>query len=117
MRVGPSVNYRISWVYRRQHLPVKVVRKKDGWRLIQEADGTQGWVVARFLSTDRTAIVQGGDAAPIHERADEASHLRWRAEPGVIGQLGTCSAGWCEFDTQGRKGWVPEARLWGAGEP
>jgi SH3-like domain-containing protein len=35
MRVGPSEAYPIEWVYRRQGLPVKVVRVMQGWRLVE----------------------------------------------------------------------------------
>ena len=50
MRVGPSADYKIAWVYRRKGLPVKVVRVLDGWRLIEDPDGTKGWVASRRLS-------------------------------------------------------------------
>lgn len=49
------------------------------------------------------------------DRAD--APLRWRLEPGVTGKLDDCEAGWCKFDVNGRKGYVREDRLWGAGEP
>ena len=39
MRVGPSEAYPIAWVYRRQGLPVKVLRVREGWRLVQDPDG------------------------------------------------------------------------------
>jgi len=117
MRVGPSEDYRIDWVYRRAQLPVKVLRIKEGWRLIQDPDGAQGWVVARLLNPVRSALVVGKGLAPIRAAPDESSRLLWNAEPGVVGRLGDCDDGWCQFDTGGRKGWIREARLWGAGEP
>jgi SH3-like domain-containing protein len=43
--------------------------------------------------------------------------LRWNLEPGVVGKLGDCEAGWCELSVGPRKGWVEQKRLWGAGEP
>ena len=117
LRVGPSVNYRIAWVYRREHLPLKVVRKKDGWRLVQDPAGEQGWVVARFLSRDRTAIVKGAKAVPMRDQPDETARLNWKVSPGVVGRLGSCEAGWCRFDVNGRKGWVRQDVLWGTGDP
>ena len=59
MRVGPSQDYRIEWVYKRKGLPMKVVRVMEGWRLVQDPDGAQGWVVARLLNPQRSAIVVG----------------------------------------------------------
>ena len=117
MRVGPSADYRIDWVYKRKGLPVKVIRLKDGWRLIQDPDGAQGWVVARLLTPERTAIVTGDGLTEMRAEASATAQLRWKVEPGVSGKLLECDAGWCRLDVNGRRGWVPADRLWGAGEP
>lgn len=117
MRVGPGEDYRILWVYRRLHLPLKVVRLKEGWRLVEDPDGARGWVLARFLTRDRGAIVKGEGLADMREKADAGSQLKWRLEPGVTGKLGECSDGWCLFDVEGRVGYARAERLWGAGEP
>jgi SH3-like domain-containing protein len=117
MRVGPSENYPIDWVYKRRNLPVKVVRLMQGWRLVRDPEGTQGWVVARLLSPERSAIVIGEGLAAMHEEPSGTSELRWKVEPGVVGMLGECEEGWCLFDVEGRKGWIEQERLWGAGEP
>ena len=118
MRVGPSEDYQIEWVYRRTGLPVKVVRLKEGWRLVRDPDGAQGWIVARLLNPARTALVTGKGLAAIRDAPADNGKLLWNAEPGVVGKLGSCETGWCEFDPGGgRKGWVKQARLWGAGTP
>lgn len=114
MRVGPSREYRIDWVYKRQGLPVKVIRVVDGWRLIQDMDGTQGWVVSSLLSPNRGGMVTGEELAAIRDAPADNGKLKWNAEPGVVGKLGECEAGWCEFDVDGRAGWVRQKRLWGA---
>jgi SH3-like domain-containing protein len=117
MRVGPGEDYRINWVYRRLQLPLKVIRLKEGWRLVRDPDGAEGWVLARFLSRQRGAIVSGKGLAEIHEQPSAASRLKWRVEPGVVGKLGDCTDGWCRIDASGHVGYVEQARLWGAGEP
>lgn len=117
MRVGPSEEYKIEWVYERQRLPVKVIRVREGWRLIRDPDGAQGWVVARLLNPERTALVVGEGLAPMRDASSENARLLWNLEPGVIGKLGKCSQDWCQLDVEGHKGWVRQSRLWGAGEP
>jgi len=117
MRVGPSEEYRILWVYKRKQLPMKVIRLKEGWRLVEDPDGARGWMLARFLSRERGAIVRGRGLADMRSGAGRASRLLWRLQPGVTGGLGECVAGWCEFDVGGSKGWVERHRLWGAGNP
>lgn len=117
MRVGPSADYRIDWVYKRKGLPVKVVRVREGWRLIEDPEGTQGWVVARLLSPERSGIVIGEGLLAIRAAPVSSAKLKWNAEPGVVGMLGNCESGWCHFDVEGRAGWVEQDRLWGPGEP
>lgn len=117
MRVGPGEDYRINWVYRRPHLPVKVLRMMEGWRLVQDPDGARGWMLARFLSRERGAIVKGKDLAEMREAGEEGSRLLWKLQPGVVGKLGDCKTAWCKFEVAGHVGYVREARVWGAGVP
>jgi SH3-like domain-containing protein len=117
MRVGPSENYPVDWVYKRKGLPLKVVRVMQGWRLVVDPDGTQGWVFAALLSPERAALVIGDSLAPIRAEPSRTAELRWNAEPGVVGKLGDCESGWCEIDIGGRSGWIEAGRIWGDGDP
>ena len=117
MRVGPSESYPVAWVYHRAGLPVKVVRLYQGWRLVRDQDGAEGWIVARLLNPLRSAVVTGKGLAPMRIDGDPAAALRWNLEPGVVGKLRDCDSGWCEIDVQGHKGWVEQKRLWGAADP
>ncbi|HVR89569.1 MAG TPA: SH3 domain-containing protein [Novosphingobium sp.] len=117
MRVGPGEDYKISWVYHRQQLPLKVLRLKESWRLVQDHEGTQGWMMSRFLTRERHAVVVGNGPAEMRQKSAPDAQLLWRVAPGVVGKLGDCSGGWCGFEITGRFGFVPQDRLWGAGEP
>ncbi len=116
MRVGPSQEYKIDWVYKRKGLPVKVVRVRDSWRLVQDHEGTQGWVASSQLNPNLGAIVVGDGLADLREEPATNSAMRWRAEPGVVGALVECRESFCEIDVDGRRGWVAMDRLWGVGE-
>jgi SH3-like domain-containing protein len=113
MRVGPSREYPVDWIYRRKGLPVKVLRVREGWRLVRDAEGSQGWVAASQLTPDRSVLVVGDDLVGLHAAPEPASALRWRAEPGVVARFLRCRESWCEIDIEGRTGWVLAARLWG----
>jgi SH3-like domain-containing protein len=117
MRVGPGEDYRILWVYKRPLLPLKVLRIKEGWRLVRDPDGAQGWVLARFLSRKATAYIQGKEPAEMRETGNREAKLLWRLAPGVVGELGECASDWCEMTVGPHKGFVPQNRLWGAGAP
>lgn len=117
MRVGPGEDYRIVWVYHRPQLPVKVLRMKEGWRLVEDPDGATGWMLGRFLTRRRGAIVTGAELADMRERPEAPARLNWRLRPGVVGLLGPCDAGWCQLEVDRRRGYVRQERLWGPGEP
>lgn len=117
MRVGPGEEYRVTFRYRREDLPLKVLRVMEGWRLVQDPDGSRGWMLARFLKRDRGAIVKGTQLAEMREAPDGSGRVLWRIEPGVSGRLGDCAQGWCRFEIAGRAGFVRQDVLWGAGKP
>ena len=115
MRVGPARDYKIAWVYKRKLLPLKVIRRHEGWRLVEDPDGARGWVLARFLSRKQTAIVRG---APTEMRERPGGgRTMWRAQPGVVGRVGNCESGWCKFDVAARSAWIDAAAIWGEGKP
>ena len=117
MRVGPSADYRIEWVYKRKGLPVKVVRLREGWRLIEDSDGAQGWVVSRLLTPERGALVIGDGVAAMRAEPRSSGALKWKVESGAVGLLGQCEQGWCEVTIAGHKGWINSGRLWGDEAP
>lgn len=116
MRVGPGREYRINWVYVRRGLPMKVLRVMGPWRLVQDPDGARGWMLQQFLTRNRTGMVKGG-TAEIREDAEGRGRLLWRAASGVVGKIGDCENGWCDFDVDGRKGYVEARKVWGAEAP
>jgi SH3-like domain-containing protein len=114
MRVGPSNEYPIEWVYKRKGLPVKVVRVREGWRLVEDPEGAQGWIASSQLNPERSVMIAGRGLVEIRAEPSGAAALKWRAQPGVVAALLRCQAQWCEVDATGRKGWVARDRLWGA---
>ncbi len=116
MRVGPGRDYRISWTYTRKGVPLKALRVIDAWRLVEDKDGARGWILQQFLNRERAGIVTGSITG-LRANKDGSGRVLWRVEPGVIGKLGECGAGWCAFDIDGRKGYIRAASVWGAEKP
>lgn len=116
MRKGPSPDLPAIWEYRREDLPVKVLKRYQTWRKIEDPDGTIGWMAARLLSAQRTGYVVGKIRA-MHVDPNNGSPVAWRAAPGVIGRLSDCADGWCYFDVKGHRGYIRADHVWGGGEP
>lgn len=113
MRVGPSLDYPSSWVYRRRDLPVRVVQVHGNWRKVADESGTEGWMHVRLLSDTPTAMVTAGEGR-MYRKTGGGGGLAFRAQKGVVGRLSECSRGWCLFDVGGRRGYIEVASLWGA---
>ena len=116
MRTGPGKNYPGIWLYKRRDLPIRVVKTYPNWRLIEDPDGTRGWMLVTLLSDRRTAIVRPGEARPIHERPDPSSRVAYLAEHGVVGRIDRCGNGWCRIKIGTRQGHVRVGDIWGVGE-
>ncbi|PTQ12363.1 hypothetical protein CLG96_07485 [Sphingomonas oleivorans] len=112
MRTGPGGNFPAVWRYRRADLPIRVLQVHQSWRRIESPDGVQGWMAVALLSARRTAIVTG-EIRPMLARPEEGAKIVWRAEPGVVGRIDQCAAGWCRFDVRGKAGYIRTAHIWG----
>ncbi len=116
MRTGPGRNYPGTWLYKRRDLPVRVVKTYPNWRMIEDPDGTRGWMLVTLLSDQRTAIVKPGEPRPIHVEPSQSSRVRYRAEPGVVGRIEQCRGGWCHVTVGKREGYIRTSEIWGVGE-
>ena len=110
---GPGRNYPNVWLYQRRDLPVRVVKKYQNWRLIQDPDGAQGWMLVTFLSDRRTAMVKQGQPRPVRVGPYDSAKVAYNAEPGVVGRISKCSTGWCRIDIGNRRGYVSMSDIWG----
>lgn len=57
MRVGPSQEYPVKWLYTAPGLPVEIIEEYGNWRQIRDCDGASGWMHRSLLSGRRTAII------------------------------------------------------------
>ena len=115
VRTGPGRNYPGTWLYKRRDLPVRVVKIYQSWRLIEDPDGTRGWMLVTLLSDRRTALVKPGQPRAIHEKRDRASRVAYLAEPSVVGRIEDCDGRWCRFAVGKRAGWIAQDEIYGVG--
>ncbi|MEO6226079.1 MAG: SH3 domain-containing protein [Sphingomicrobium sp.] len=114
-RKGPSKTYPGVWLYQRRDLPVRVIKKYENWRLIQDPDGAQGWMLVTLLSDRRTALIKAGTSRPVYAKADTNARVRYQAEPGVVGRVSKCRDGWCRIEIGKRNGFVRTDDIFGVG--
>src|SRR4051794_35081166 len=115
-RTGPGKNYPGVWLYQRRDLPVRVVKKYENWRLIQDPDGAQGWMLVTLLSDRRTAIVKPGDPRAVRVGPYDSAKPRYLAEHGNVGRIRKAREGWCRIELGPREGYIRVWDIWGVSE-
>ncbi len=115
IRTGPGRNYPGTWLYKRRDLPVRVLKIYQSWRLIEDPDGTRGWMLVTLLSDRRTALVKADQPHPLYEKRDATSRVAYLVEPGVVGRIEECDGSWCKFAVGRREGWIAQDKIYGVG--
>lgn len=116
MRIGPSLDHRISWVFVKPGVPVEVVQEFEVWRRIRDADGQEGWVHKVMLSYKRKAIVApwaGEKYFPLHKKPLSESRETAKLQSGVYSDIESCRDEWCQVSGNNYSGWVRKNNLWG----
>lgn len=116
MRVGPSFDHKIKWVYHREGLPMLVIAQYDIWRRVQDSEGTVGWIESSMLSAARTVVVVGKENAPLRDATRTDAHISAYIQPGVIARVQSCKLHFCEIVTAGAVGWINKKYIWGVDE-
>lgn len=116
MRVGPSFDHRISWVFVKSGVPVEVIQEFEVWRLVRDSGDQEGWVHKSLLSSNRVAIVAPWSKdvyvdmrkAPLRNAAKTAI-----LQSGVYAEIVNCEDSWCQLEGTNYEGWVQAAELYG----
>ena len=114
VRRGPGGDYPLLYQYRRRGLPLEIVAEYGQWRQVRDHEGAEGWMHARLLRGNRSALVrQAANALPLRNRPDASGGVVALVQSGTIGRLEDCEGQWCEIEFDGHEGWLPRAMLWG----
>ena len=115
-RTGPGKNYPGVWLYQRRDLPIRVVKRYENWRLIQDPDGAQGWMLVTLLSDRRTAVVKPGEPRAVRTDRNENAKTHYLAQQGAVGRISKCSGGWCRIEFDKRDGYIRVSDIWGVSD-
>jgi SH3-like domain-containing protein len=106
VRIGPTKDNDVAWIYTRAGLPVEITAEYENWRRVRDSEGAEGWVYHSLLSGRRTAVVSmkhKADLATLYDSADLSSAIAAHLQAGVLAQV----------SGNGFDGWIEQQRLWG----
>lgn len=119
VRIGPSQDHGVAWVFNTAGLPVEIIAEFENWRRIRDSEGAEGWVYHSLLSGQRTALVapwQKDKETPaelLYASADANSRPVARLEHGALVRVEECRRDWCEVRVAGVGGYLRQDMLWG----
>lgn len=112
LRVGPSKDHPIIWVYHRKGLPVQVIDAHNEWRQIVDPFNDKGWVQKSLLSSRRSVLTHTKTVA-LRSHPSISSASIAEVEPGVVCVLQSCNQHWCKVEAGNYRGWLEKTTLWG----
>jgi SH3-like domain-containing protein len=111
VRLGPSKNYPVKFVYKKKYLPVLVLDEHYNWRKIKDYENDNGWVHISQLSKLRTSITIKDDAV-IFTKPSIYSKPKVKLEIYQTLILNKCNQNWCNVKNSKTHGWIKKNILW-----
>ena len=112
LRLGPSFEYPIKFIYKKKYLPVKILDESETWKKIKDFENNSGWIHASQLSKKKSAICQKNNSV-LYKKPTIFSKPIAKLEIGRLVLIKKCKVKWCKITTGGFKGWIFKSSLWG----
>jgi SH3-like domain-containing protein len=112
VRTGPSMDYPIKWIYKKEGLPVEIIQEFDAWRKIKDPNGEVGWAHKILLTGKKTARVIGDEMAVAYNNSEMRRPVV-KFEKGVVLNVDECQKLMCRVHFAPYEGWIEKKHLWG----
>ena len=112
VRYGPSFESPIKYVYKKIHLPIKQIDKKENWRRIIDLKNNSGWIHWSQLKPINSII-------PLKEKIlfkkpSNFSKPLAKIQKGRVLILQKCTEKWCKVESEKFNGWIKTDDVWGS---
>ena len=112
VRVGPSKEYPIKFIYKKKYLPLEVLDKSETWRKIKDFDNNSGWIHISQLSKKKSAININNNSL-LYKKPTIYSKPIVKLEIGRLVLIKKCKKKWCKITSGDYSGWIFKGSLWG----
>tara|TARA_B100001057_G_C22505635_1_gene815755 strand:- start:156 stop:605 length:450 start_codon:yes stop_codon:yes gene_type:complete len=111
VRYGPSFESDIKYVYKKIHLPVKQIDKKENFRRIIDLKNNSGWIHISQLKKSNSVIATQ-DKILFKKPTSFAKPIA-QIKEGRMLIVEKCEHVWCKVEAENYEGWVKINNLWG----
>jgi len=111
VRLGPSKNYPIKYVYEKKYLPVKIIDEHYNWRKVRDYDNDSGWIHISQLSKIKTTVTMKNNQV-VYSSPSIYSKPKVKLEIYQVLTIKKCNRIWCEIKNSETNGWIKKEHLW-----
>ncbi len=115
VRLGPSKNYPIKFVFEKKYLPVMIIDTHYNWRKIKDYDNDTGWIHISQLSKVKTTVTTKNNEI-VYSLPSVYSKPKVKLEIYQVLIINKCKQKWCEVRNSRTTGWIKKDHLWGIKE-
>ena len=112
VRYGPSFESKIKYIYKKKHLPIKQIDKKENWRRIIDLKNNSGWIHWSQLKPSNSVIILENKI--LFKKNSIFSKPIVRLEKGRLLIVKKCINQWCSVKTENYTGWIENKNIWGS---
>ena len=111
VRYGPGFEFPVKYIYKKIHLPIKQIDKKENFRRIIDFKNNSGWIHVSQLKKVNSIIPK--EDKILFSKPSNFSKPLAKIEKGRVLLLQTCNESWCMVKTNSFKGWIKIENTWG----
>ena len=111
VRYGPSFDYPIKYIYKKNKLPVQIIDKKENFRRIIDHKKNSGWIHISQLRKSKSLIVTSQKI--LFKKPTKYSKPLARLDVGRLLLIKKCKLKWCKIASGNYVGWIFKDSLWG----
>ena len=111
VRYGPSFGSPIKYVYKKIHLPIKQIDKKENWRRIIDFKNNSGWIHWSQLKKVNSIIPL--EDKVLFKKSSNFSKPLAKIKKGRVLIIQKCKGIWCKVKSDDFKGWIKVDNVWG----
>ena len=111
VRYGPSFESPIKYVYKKIHLPIKQIDKKENWRRVVDFKNNGGWIHLSQLKKINSLIPLENKI--LFQKPSKFSKPLAKIKKGRVLVLQKCDGIWCKVKSENFRGWIKTNNIWG----
>ena len=112
VRYGPSFDYPIKFIYKKNKLPLQIIDKKENFRKILDHKKNSGWIHISQLRKSKSLIATSKKI--LFKKPTKFSKPLARISEGRLLIVKECENNWCSIKTDKYSGWIEKKDVWGS---